>query len=302
MADLNWNTALLGPEAAWRATRGAGVRIALLDSGADLTREELQHLDRPERRFDAARPDFVLDSALTGRADVRGVDTHGTRLLTVLAAESEGDGPRGLAPEAEVFIVKIASRNGVVSQRYFLNGLQIALRLDVDLIVTGQNPMVIIGNPAHNFTVEAERLFAQVAARRIVFVCPAYATNRPAELRRFPADRPEAIVAAAPQDALLILPGSETSLGKAVDFLLPRSFEAGGLHGEATNGIAAAALAGMIAWWLAVQKKQPGRQVQRPDRAAVIAAIQQVALPFSLAALRQRRDLQFFTPHLKPIV
>ena len=161
MPSINWNAALVGAEPAWRATRGAGVRVALLDSGGDLSREELQHLDSSGYLFDVARADFVpTDTALTTADGIRGVDQHGTRMLEALAAESEGDGPLGLVPDAEIFIVKVASANGIVSQRYFLNGLQLALKLDVDLVITGQCPMVVRGHATQDFSIETDKIFA----------------------------------------------------------------------------------------------------------------------------------------------
>ena len=77
---------------------GAGIRIAIIDSGCDNTHPLLQHIQQG------------LDCTSAGAAVTWNVDVvnHGTHCAGVIAAKStRGTGMRGFAPEAEVHIFKI---------------------------------------------------------------------------------------------------------------------------------------------------------------------------------------------------
>jgi hypothetical protein len=303
MATIDWNAAFQGLDPAWRVTRGAGVRLALLDSGADLTRPELRHLGGDGFRFDVTRPDFAVGlGQLAGKDPVLGVDSHGTQLLAVLAARpgAGGDAPtvQGLAPDATVFIIKIANPGGQVTQRFFLRGLELALRLEADVIVTGQTPML---SRVPGIDAAIERIFHAVLEQRALFVAPAFNTDRLEDLIRFPADRPEGVVAAALLDKLLASFPADRPLGRP-DFVLPEALQLEpGETVPCSCSIAAACLAGAATLLIAHWKKTEGTSYRRRTRDEVIAALQSIALPFSAGALHGQRSAQFLTPHLQHV-
>ncbi len=93
MAPEQWNLPMVGAPAAWRTTRGAGVVVAVVDTGVDATQPDL---------VDQVLPEVDLLPAVT--PDV--VDTgHGTTVASLIAARIDGQGMAGVAPEATILPV-----------------------------------------------------------------------------------------------------------------------------------------------------------------------------------------------------
>jgi thermitase len=83
-------------EQAWDVTKGAGVKVAILDSGIDTTHPE----------FAGKIVMTKLFSAATSIADING---HGTHVAGILAAKgNNGQGISGVCPECQLMIGKIA--------------------------------------------------------------------------------------------------------------------------------------------------------------------------------------------------
>ncbi len=103
--NVRWTTAtppaldMLQARLAWTVTRGAGVLVAVVDSGVDAGNEHLT---------DALTGgvDLVGDGlGANGYADLHG---HGTAVAgTIAARERAGSGVVGLAPEARLFSVRV---------------------------------------------------------------------------------------------------------------------------------------------------------------------------------------------------
>lgn len=101
--DLQWDHTAIDVADAWAAgSRGAGVRVAILDSG-----------------IDADHPDLApnLNVALS-RSFVPGEDwnvqpgfyfNHGTHVAGIIAAADNGYGTIGVAPDAEIVAIKVLS-------------------------------------------------------------------------------------------------------------------------------------------------------------------------------------------------
>ncbi|MCS0636164.1 type VII secretion-associated serine protease mycosin [Streptomyces sp. LP05-1] len=96
-----WGLEALSTDAAWRTTRGAGVTVAVLDTGVDLDHPDLAGNVLPGKDligFGAERGD---------RAWAR----HGTAMAGIIAGHGHGpdggDGVLGIAPEASVLPVRV---------------------------------------------------------------------------------------------------------------------------------------------------------------------------------------------------
>lgn len=83
--------------------RGAGVKVAIIDSGIDYTHPDLDaHFDDSNRGYD-----FV-----NGDDDPMDDHGHGTHCAGIVAAEDNGTGAVGVAPEAELYGLKVLGANG----------------------------------------------------------------------------------------------------------------------------------------------------------------------------------------------
>jgi subtilisin family serine protease len=79
----------------WRRTRGAGVTVAVVDTGVDRTSAELAPNVLPGR------------NTYDGNDDTADVAGHGTVIASVIAAPAGNGGYVGIAPEAKVLPVKV---------------------------------------------------------------------------------------------------------------------------------------------------------------------------------------------------
>ena len=123
-----WAQQMLGADRAWLFTRGAGERIALLDSGVDAA--QAQFAGHIEDGFDAV--------ANSGAANTDCLGT-GTEVAGVMVAQSVGaNGVYGIAPGATVVPVRVVTTqtNGspALSPTVLARGIQWAVGQHVDVI------------------------------------------------------------------------------------------------------------------------------------------------------------------------
>ncbi|MEU5566830.1 type VII secretion-associated serine protease mycosin [Micromonospora musae] len=97
-----WAQQLLDPKTVWPHSTGAGVLVAVVDSGVDA--------DHPQLRGRVRRgEDFHLVGNLPGNFDCV---SHGTAVASIIAAKPvEGIGFAGLAPDARILPVRISERD-----------------------------------------------------------------------------------------------------------------------------------------------------------------------------------------------
>ena len=91
----------LDATAAWAVTRGAGVTIALVDTGADLDHPDLA--GRLVAGWDFVDRDAAPDDA----------NGHGTHIAGILAASRDDAGVAGVAPEAAVMPLRVLDARGL---------------------------------------------------------------------------------------------------------------------------------------------------------------------------------------------
>lgn len=127
--DLQWGHQAIDAASAWNAGyRGAGARVAVLDSG-----------------IDADHPDIApnLNTALS-KSFVTGEDwnvrpgrfyNHGTHVAGTIAAADNGFGTIGVAPEAEIVAVKVLSEyTGSGSFGGIAAGIVYAANIGADIV------------------------------------------------------------------------------------------------------------------------------------------------------------------------
>ncbi|MFE5110584.1 S8 family serine peptidase [Streptomyces sp. NPDC056663] len=119
-ADLADTTAKIGAPKAWEAGgNGAGVRVAVLDSGADTTHPDLANRIVASRSF-VAGEDVV---------DRNGHGTHTASTVAGTGAASDGK-ERGVAPRADLLVGKVLGDNGSGPISGIIAGMEWAARTE----------------------------------------------------------------------------------------------------------------------------------------------------------------------------
>lgn len=118
LADLQWNMTMIGatPDGAHRISRGRGVDVGIIDTGIDGTHPDIAP------NFDAARSrNFTMDiPEVDGPCeeatciDPSNVDDngHGTHVSGIVAADNNGFGVGGVAPDATLVNLRAGQDSG----------------------------------------------------------------------------------------------------------------------------------------------------------------------------------------------
>jgi subtilisin family serine protease len=148
---LNWAESLLGIPRVWTRTQGEGVKVAVLDTGADL-----DHVDLKDAIV--AKKDFTGD----GVEDTNG---HGTHCAGIIAARRNRVGFVGVAPKAELLIGKVLGNRGTGSFSWIAAGVDWAVRQKAHII------SMSLGGPASSN--ELFEAMHKALAKGVLIICAA---------------------------------------------------------------------------------------------------------------------------------
>ena len=98
--EVQWGVARVNAPAAWAANQGAGVKVAVIDTGID-----------PEHAEFKGRIGGGLN-ALDANASWADDHAHGTHVAGIIAAAFDGQGVVGVAPKAVLYAVKVLTKEG----------------------------------------------------------------------------------------------------------------------------------------------------------------------------------------------
>jgi membrane-anchored mycosin MYCP len=122
VAEQPWAQQALDPRLVWQHSRGAGVTVAVIDSGVDVDHPQLRRRGKV-----LAGKDFFEGKDLPGNFDCV---SHGTGVAGIIAADPvAGVGFHGIAPDARILPVRISA------QDIADNGQ--SLRIDLDVLAAG---------------------------------------------------------------------------------------------------------------------------------------------------------------------
>lgn len=111
----------------WEAGyEGAGIRIAVIDTGCDVTRLEFKDRIIGGYNFtdeDGGKEDLYVD-----------YNGHGTHICGTIAASMTEKGIVGVAPKAKLLILKAIDKNGIARYNWIINAIKYAIREKVDII------------------------------------------------------------------------------------------------------------------------------------------------------------------------
>jgi lantibiotic leader peptide-processing serine protease len=126
--DLQWGHDAVNAPEAWNAGwRGAGVRVAVLDTGFDLDHPDLA----PNINFDLSK-NFVVGETLSYA--LPDPFSHGSHTSGTIAAADNGFGTIGIAPEAELVLIKVLGDEGSGTFEDVISGIVYAASVDADII------------------------------------------------------------------------------------------------------------------------------------------------------------------------
>ena len=123
--DNSWHVRRIDAAAAHAAgVLGTGIRVAVLDTGIDYTHEDLDGNYLGGYDFVFSDNDPMDDSTLS----------HGTHVAGIIAAERNGIGVVGVAPEAGLYGVKVLDGAGFGLEEWIIAGIEWAVSHNVDII------------------------------------------------------------------------------------------------------------------------------------------------------------------------
>lgn len=128
-----WYQTTIGAAYAWaEGYTGTGVKVAVLDTGVLETHEDLSVNVKGSYN----------ESSDSSATDGHG---HGTHVAGIIAAvQGNGKGGAGVAPEAEIYSIKVMNNNGKGSDDQIIQGIKQAIALNVDVI------NMSLGGPRYN--------------------------------------------------------------------------------------------------------------------------------------------------------
>jgi len=144
--DLQWGHDAVDAVEAWNnGYRGAGVRVAVLDGGFDLDHPDL-----------APNIDFTLSMDFTGEGlqyTLPDTFSHGSHTAGTIAAADNGFGVIGIAPEAELVLVKVLFDSGSGTFDDVIEGIVYAADVDADIISMSLGAYLFkSGDPVEGYT------------------------------------------------------------------------------------------------------------------------------------------------------
>ncbi|MDQ0268465.1 S8 family peptidase [Cytobacillus purgationiresistens] len=141
----------------WSQTKGNGIKVAILDTGCDIDHPDLQGRIIGGRNFtddDNSDPELFED-----------YNGHGTHVAGTIAANENGMGVTGVAPEADLLIVKVLNKDGSGQYEWIIAGINYAVEQKADII------SMSLGGP--NDVTELHDAIKNAVAHQILVVCAA---------------------------------------------------------------------------------------------------------------------------------
>ena len=119
--EQNWGIAACAIQEAWRVTKGAGIRVAVLDTGISV------HDDLKDAWTEAynCSNEASYDDINSG---------HGTHVAGIIGARDNALGVIGVAPECTLIPIKVLNNNGSGNFGNIAAGIRKAIEVKADII------------------------------------------------------------------------------------------------------------------------------------------------------------------------
>ena len=236
-----WGLAAVRVDAAWEVTQGAGVTVAVLDTGVDADHEDLAGQVLAGINLLGNQTSFDSD-------DENG---HGTHVAGIIAAADNEAGVVGVAPQARILPVRVLDSDGSGYASDVAEGIVWAVDHGAAVI------NLSLGSPRPS---SAQQLAIQYAVERGVSVFAAAGNSGPTSVPEYPAAFPEvtAVGATTPQG----LAASFSSRGSYLDLAAPGTMilaahAGGGYAFQSGSSMASPFVAGVAALLLGLRSMSP---------------------------------------------
>lgn len=195
---IGWGVSAFDIPKLWSKSQGEGVRIAVIDTGCDLTHADLKDNLLPGMNFLKKSKPPIDDNG------------HGTHVAGIICAMNNEIGMVGVAPKAKVVPIKVLDENGSGNMLDVASGIKWAVDQNVDLITLS------LGSP--NPVQEVRKAIQLAESKGIVTFCAAGNAGKTRQIF-YPANYPETIGIGSIDESLDR--SSFSCTGQDLDFLAP---------------------------------------------------------------------------------
>ncbi|OGS01624.1 MAG: hypothetical protein A2V88_14395 [Elusimicrobia bacterium RBG_16_66_12] len=256
--ELTWGVSRVHAPAAWDATEGKGVKVAVIDTGIDLNHPDLRG------KVDGGYSAIKKSENPEDYADDNG---HGTHVSGTVAGLRDGKGVVGVAPKARLYAVKVLDADGSGNLSDVIDGIVWAAKNDM------QVANMSLGAPVSSDAMQRAVRYAK--GRGVIIV--AAAGNSGGSVG-YPGAFPEVIAVSASDSKDQL--ASFSSRGPEVDFVAPgvdvvSAKMGGGYASYSGTSMACPHVAGLVA--LVVSQGYVG--LSGPD--GVFAQLKRAAKPLT---------------------
>lgn len=120
---IDYGVKLIEAEKQWKETKGSGINVAILDTGIDYNHIDLK--DRVKGGINFTTPD---------KNDYMDRQGHGTHCAGIVAASINNYGIIGVAPEANLYAVKVLNDQGMGSLNWMIKGIEWCIENNIHVI------------------------------------------------------------------------------------------------------------------------------------------------------------------------
>jgi subtilisin family serine protease len=198
---LDWGVQLFGIPELWHLTKGAGIKVGVIDTGCDLNHPAL-------------RQAIVASEDFSGKGTADDGAGHGTHVAGIIGARPVNGGTVGVAPECQLYIAKALGDDGSGDMDDIVEAIHWLIEMQVDII------NVSLGSDGGTPMLKAACELA--AAKGIMMICAAGNDGVEAIDDVDYPGRYESCIAVGAVDRKLNL-AAYTSVGPEVDILAPGS-------------------------------------------------------------------------------
>ncbi len=188
LSTLQWAPQKVKADVAWKNNiTGSGIIIAILDTGILSTHNEFSGTGKLQ-----LGPDFGNDDN-----DPTDIDGHGTHIAGIAAANDDGTGSVGIAPDATILAIKVFTNSGVASELDIVKGIHYAVASGAQIINMSFGSSNVFSNLPDQLSFSSLLVNAVRDAVEAGVVVITSAGNDTSTLSSYPTSASDAIMVAA---------------------------------------------------------------------------------------------------------